>query len=97
MPKITWDKKRKPVNYLAALFNAYKRANNLNSDQIAEMTGYAAPSVRAYINRAPETWNVGKLMSFCDAIGVPYMEAFEACAKSRPYVGRTEKRREGTK
>lgn len=81
MPKVTWMNKPPPVNYLAALLRAYKQANRLTSAQLAERLGCRPENVRYQISKPAKAWNVGMLMDYCDALGVPYEEAFREATK----------------
>ena len=82
MPKVTWiSRPRKPVNYLAAVLREYKRAAGLTSAQIADMMECTPEHVRALLGKPADNWRIGQLKQFCDVIGCPYSEAFEAAAK----------------
>ena len=92
MPRLTWMKKTPAVNYLAALLREYKRISGLTSEDIAKEMNCTAENVRAQIGKPAEMWSVGHLMRYCDIIGIPYQEAFEAATKSRLPVRETGKR-----
>lgn len=85
MPKVTFltcTKPKKPkVNELAALFRAYRTAKGLTSEKIGAALGCSPENVRCQMNKPPEDWNIGKLMKYCDVLGIPYEEAFAAAAK----------------
>ncbi len=83
MPKISWIKqhKRVEVNYLAAVFHAYRKATGLTSVQIGAALGVTPENARYQMNKPGKAWNVGKLMRYCDVLGIPYQEAFEAAVK----------------
>lgn len=83
MPKLTWMNKRQPpkVNYLEALLKAYKRAQGLTSEMIAEKLGYSPENVRQQLRKPAKAWNIGALMQYCDILGVPYEEAFREAVR----------------
>lgn len=82
MPKLTWMNKKKPdVNYLEALLKAYKTSRNITSEQLAEMLNYEPSTVRCQMRKPAKEWKIGMLMRYCDVLGIPYAEAFEAAAK----------------
>ncbi len=79
MPKVKWISQPKPkVNYLAALFHAYRKARNMTSVEIAEIVGCSPGNARYQMNKPGTEWNIGQLMKYCDALGIPYEEAFKA-------------------
>ena len=79
MPKVGWNKPK--PNYLAALFRAYRKERNMTSKDIADALGCTAENVRTQQNKSGREWNVGKLMQYCDVLGIPYADAFEAATK----------------
>lgn len=87
MPKVTWLKtketaKPKPkVNYLSALFTAYRKEKKISSVDMAEKLGCTAQNVRVQMSKPGTEWNIGKLLAYCDVLGIPYLEALEAAAK----------------
>lgn len=84
MPKVKYITKPEPsvpVNYLRALFAAYRKANGLNSEIVAERLHCAPETVRWQWAKPPKTWKIGQLMEYCDAMGIPIMEALEAAVK----------------
>ena len=79
MPKITWLKQPKPkINYLAALFHAYRIATGMTSAEIGKEVGCSASNARAQMAKAGTEWNIGRLLKYCDALGIPYEDAFKA-------------------
>lgn len=78
MPKITWMNR---PNYLEGLLKAYKRSRGLTSEQIAEKLNCSPATVRAQLANPAKSWKIGTLLRYCDVLGVPYEEAFEAAAK----------------
>lgn len=94
MPKLTWMNKRPPkINYLAALFREYRRATGMTSADMAEELDCSEENCRCQMNKPAEKWNVGQLMRYCDVLGIPYADAFDAAVKSRLPVYQTGKRR----
>lgn len=81
MPKVKWIGKPAKVNYLAALFTAYRRARKMSSAQVAEIVGCSPSNARSQMCKPGKDWNVGQLIQYCDALGIPYEEAFAAAAK----------------
>lgn len=80
MPRVTWINRPK-VNELAALFRTYRTARNMTSAQIADRIGCTAQNARVQMNKPGRDWNVGMLLRYCDALGIPYDEALKAAAK----------------
>lgn len=80
MPKIKWIQPVKK-NELAALFTAYRKARNMTSTQIAEKVGCTPQNARVQMNKPGTEWNIGQLLKYCDALGIPYEEALSAAAK----------------
>ena len=81
MPKCTWMLPKPKPNYLAALFRAYRKERGMTSADMAEKLGCTPENCRIQQNKPPTDWNVGKLMRYCDVLGIPYSEAFEAASK----------------
>lgn len=83
MPRLTWINKKSPpkVNYLAALFREYRRATGITSADMAEKLGCTPENARCQMNKAPAAWNIGQLIRYCDILGIPYTDAFEAAVK----------------
>lgn len=93
MPPLTWIRKTEPkINYLAGLFRTYRDGRKMTSAMIAEEMDCSAENARCQMNKPAEQWNVGQLMRYCDVLGIPYEEAFEAVIKSRRPVDQTGKR-----
>ena len=79
MPKVTWISQPKPkVNYLAALFHAYRLATKMTSADIGKAVGCSPQNARVQMNKPGPEWNIGQLMKYCDVLGIPYEEAFKA-------------------
>ena len=82
MPRISYLTAALPkVNYLAALFRAYRKQTGLTSAQIGEAVGCSPENARFQMNKPGREWNVGQLCKYCDVLGIPYQAAFEAAAK----------------
>lgn len=84
MPKVTWLKAAKPkkeVNHLAMVLRGYKLASGLTSEELGKRLDCTADNVRRQIGKPANQWNIGMLKRYCDALGVPYEEAFSAAAK----------------
>ena len=84
MPKISYLPSARPkpeVNYLRALFGAYRKANGLTSEDVAAKLGVSPQTVRWQWAKPPKTWRIDQLMKYCDAMGIPIMEALEAAIK----------------
>lgn len=82
MPKVKYLPSAKPKpNYLRALFAAYRKANGLTSEDVAEKIGCTSQNVRCAWAKPPKTWKIGQLMEYCDAMGIPIMDALEAAVK----------------
>lgn len=82
MPRISYLAAALPqVNYLAALFKAYRKQTGMTSAEIAEKIGCSPENARYQMNKPGKDWNVGQLIRYCDALGIPYDAAFEAAAK----------------
>ncbi len=79
MPKLR--KRTRKANALAALLRQHKLEAGLSSEEIGKRVGCTADNVRRQIGKPPERWTVGALKRYCDAIGIPYSEAFDAAAK----------------
>lgn len=79
MPKVTWIKPK--VNELAALFSTYRKDRQITSVQIAEKIGCTPQNCRVQMSKPGKDWNIGMLLRYCDAIGIPYDEALSAAAK----------------
>ena len=75
-------KKRKIyVNYLHELFRAYMKHNGETSTTLSKKLFVAPESVRRRINLPAEKWTIGELKKYCDVMGIPYTEAFNAAMK----------------
>lgn len=81
MPKLTWMNKAPPVNVLSALFRERMRMQRIRSDDVGKAFGCTGDNVRAMLRRPAKKWKVGDIMTFCDAIGVSYEEAFDAATR----------------
>lgn len=84
MPKITWlykQQKEPEVNYLHALFREYMNTNGISSVDLGKKLDRAPENVRMHINKPVKDWKVGQLLEYCDALGIPYDEAFAAITK----------------
>ena len=83
MPKVSWlPQKPKPkVNELAALFRAYRKETGMTSEKIAAKLGCSPENVRYQMNKPAADWNIGKLLEYCDVLGIPYEDALAAAAK----------------
>jgi len=93
MPKLTWIRNPEPkINYLAGVFRDYRKIRQMTSAMVAEEMECSEENARCQMNKPAEQWNVGKLMRYCDVLGIPYEEAFEAVVKSRRPVDQTGKR-----
>ncbi len=82
MPKVTWCKVKPKVNYLAAAFSAYKKANKLTDEQIAEKLGCTRQSVNARLKTDAGSWTLNSLKKYSAAFGIPFEEAMSAAAKT---------------
>ena len=79
MPKVNWiGPPKKKVNKLAALFYAYRKARNMTSIDIGRAVGCSPENARHQMNKPGTAWNIGQLMKYCDALGIPYEEALRA-------------------
>ena len=87
MPRVTWlnvkakEAPKVKVNYLAALFTAYRKERKITSVDMAEKLGCTAQNVRVQMSKPGTEWNIGKLLAYCDVLGIPYCDALEAAAK----------------
>lgn len=82
MPRIKYLPSAAPkVNHLAALFRAYRKERCMTSVDIAGKLGCTPDNARMQMNKSGKDWNVGKLMQYCDVLGIPYEDAFEAATK----------------
>ena len=81
MPRLSWTPPRKPVNHLAAVLREYKRASGLTSDEIGAKLGCSGENVRCQIGKPAAAWNIGKLLQYCDVLGIPYDVALQAAAR----------------
>lgn len=83
MPRVTYITGNKPVkpNYLAAVFAAYRKANNITSEDVAKRVGCSPSNVRCQIAKPGSEWKIGHLVKYCEAMGVPVMEALEIAVK----------------
>lgn len=81
MPKVTYIKPKRKVNYLAAVLREYKRAAGLTSAQIADMMECTPEHVRSLLGKPADNWRIGKLKEFCGVIGCPISEALEAATR----------------
>ena len=80
MPKVKWCKVPPKVNYLAALFKAYKKANKISTAAMAEKLGCSQQNVAQQISRDTDLWTIGQLKKYSAAAGVPLEEAVRAAA-----------------
>lgn len=80
VPKVKWIQPVK-VNELAALFSAYRKARKMTSADIAQEIGCSDSNARCQMNKPGKEWNIGMLLRYCDALGIPYEEAFKAAIK----------------
>lgn len=93
MPELKWMRNPAPkINYLAGLFRTYRKATGMTAAMVAEEIGCSEENARCQMNKPAEQWSAGKLMNYCDVLGIPYWEAFEAIMKSRPPVDQTGRR-----
>ena len=53
----------------------------IRSDDVGKAFGCTGANVRTMLRRPAKKWKVGDIMTFCDAVGVPYEEAFDAATK----------------
>ena len=83
MPRVTYITGKKPEkpNYLAAVFSAYRKANNITSEDVAERVGCTPQNARVQMAKPGSEWKIGHLVQYCEATGVPVMEALEAAVK----------------
>lgn len=83
MPRVTYVTGKKTVkpNYLAAVFSAYRRANKITSEDVAERIGCSPSNARCQMAKPGSEWNIGQLAKYCEAVGVPIQEALEAAVK----------------
>lgn len=89
MPKVKWigggaaavPNEPVRINYLRALFAAYRKANKLTSETVAERLGCSPENVRYQWAKEPDDWNLGALRRMCAAMGVPFREALDAAGK----------------
>ena len=81
MPKIKYLTPAPKVNHLAALFRAYRRERNMTSRDIADRLGCTPENARIQQNKPGTEWNVGRLMEYCDILGIPYEEAFREAVR----------------
>lgn len=79
MPKVTWRSPPK-INYLAALFSAYRKERNMTSEDIAKKIGCTAQNVRVQLNKPAEDWNIKRLKQYCAVLNIPLEEALMAAA-----------------
>lgn len=49
MPKVTWRTPK--VNYLAAMFSAYRKARGMSSADVAKKVGCSPQNVRVQLNK----------------------------------------------
>lgn len=81
MPKIKYLTPPPKVNHLAALFRAYRKARGMTSQDMARKLGCTPENCRMQMNKPSTEWNVGKLMQYCDVLGIPYEEAFQEAVR----------------
>ena len=81
MPKVKYLTPAPKVNHLAALFRAYRKARGMTSADIAEAVGCTEENARYQQNKPGTDWNVGRLMEYCDVLGIPYEEAFREAVR----------------
>ena len=83
MPKLTWmNRKPVKVNYLAALFREYRLLRGMPAAKVAEAVGCSEDNARCQMNKRPGAWNIEQLMRYCDALEIPYEDAFDMAVKS---------------
>ena len=75
------SKNQPKVNYLAALFRAYRKTTGLNSTMIGAKVGCTADNARRNMNKPGENWTIGSLLCYCDVLGIPRTEAFDMAQK----------------
>ena len=86
MPKLKWCYRNEPepkaeINYLAALLRQRRIETGKSAAKVAEVIGCTEENVRCQMNKPGKQWQVGKLMEYCDVLGIPYAAAFEAATK----------------
>lgn len=82
MPKVKWLPATRPkINYLAALFRAYRKATWLTSREIGAAIGCSPENARHQMNKEGRLWQIGMLLQYCDVLGIPYSEALESATK----------------
>lgn len=69
------------VNYLHALFRAYMKTRKIDSRMLASLLNCSPGNVRVWLNKPAKEWKVGAIIEYCDALGIPYAEAFAAACK----------------
>lgn len=83
MPKVKYigSHKAAAVNHLAGLFHTYRVARGMTSEDVGKAVGCSAGNARNQMRKPGRDWSVGQLIRYCDALGIPYQEAFEAAAR----------------
>lgn len=74
-------KKTKTPNHLHALFREYMKARGMTSADLGAKVGCDASTVRKWINRPADAWNMGRFLDYCIALNIPIDEAFAAATK----------------
>lgn len=72
---------RPQVNHLAAVFAAYRKERHMTSVDVARMIGCTPQNARVQMSKPGKEWNVGMLMKYCDALCIPYEEAFREAVR----------------
>nr|MBQ4457654.1 helix-turn-helix domain-containing protein [Clostridia bacterium] len=69
------------VNYLRSLFRGYMRARGITSKELAGLLNCSPGNVRVWLNKPAKEWKIGAIIEYCDALSIPYTEAFTAACK----------------
>lgn len=68
-------------NHLHALLREYMKLNGITSKELGKKLNQTPDNIRFWLNKPAKYWTVGRLKEYCDAIGIPYCEIFNAAFK----------------
>jgi len=69
------------INYMAAMFKAYRNDRGMTSVDVAERVGCTPQNARVQMSKQADKWNIGDLKRYCDALSIPYEVAFREASR----------------
>lgn len=71
-----------PPNYVSELFNRYRKAQKISSDDLGAALGVSGSAVRHALSRPVSAWTVEDMSKYCIALKCPLSDALQAAAAS---------------